>query len=132
VFVTCAPDLIYLKDTTGDGVADERRVVLTGFDATKTPQLRFSHPTLGVDNWIYLTSGLTGGRVTAPDHPERPPVVFANSDSRFNPITHAFELTGGQSQYGLTFDDQGHVQNEGAKPLRPFAEPAGVACVALV
>ena len=108
VFVTCAPDLIYLKDTTGDGVADERRVVLTGFDATKTPQLRFSHPTLGVDNWIYLTSGLTGGRVTAPGHPERPPVVFANSDSRFNPITHAFELTGGQSQYGLTFDDQGH------------------------
>ena len=108
VFVTCAPDLIYLKDTTGDGVADERRVVLTGFDATKTPQLRFSHPTLGVDNWIYLTSGLTGGRVTAPDQPERPPVVFANSDSRFNPITHAFELTGGQSQYGLTFDDQGH------------------------
>ena len=108
VFVTCAPDLLYLKDTTGDGVADERRVVLTGFDATKTPQLRFSHPTLGVDNWIYLTSGLTGGRVTAPDQPDRPPVVFANSDSRFNPITHGFELTGGQSQYGLTFDDQGH------------------------
>ena len=108
VFVTCAPDLLYLKDTTGDGIADERRVALTGFDATKTAQLRFSHPTLGIDNWIYLTSGLTGGRVTAPDHPERPPVVFGNSDARFNPITHAFELTGGQSQYGLTFDDQGH------------------------
>jgi putative membrane-bound dehydrogenase-like protein len=108
VFVTCAPDLLYLKDTTGDGVADQRRVMLTGFDATKTAQLRFSHPTLGVDNWIYLTSGLSTGRVTAPDHPERTPVVFGNSDSRFNPITHAFELTGGQSQYGLTFDDQGH------------------------
>jgi putative membrane-bound dehydrogenase-like protein len=108
VFVTCAPDLLYLKDTTGDGIADERRVVLTGFDATKTPQLRFSHPTLGIDNWIYLTSGLTGGRVIDADHPQRPPVVFGNSDSRFNPITHAFELTGGQSQYGLTFDDQGH------------------------
>ena len=65
VFVTCAPDLLYLKDTTGDGIADERRVVLTGFDATKTAQLRVSHPTLGIDNWIYLTSGLTGGRVTA-------------------------------------------------------------------
>ena len=47
VFVTCAPDLLYLKDTNGDGVADERRVVLTGFDATRTAQLRFSHPTLG-------------------------------------------------------------------------------------
>lgn len=108
VFVTCAPDLLYLKDRDGDGIADERRVVLTGFDATKTPQLRFSHPTLGIDNWIYLTSGLTGGRVVDPDYPQRPPVVFGNSDSRFNPITHVFELTGGQSQYGLTFDDRGH------------------------
>ena len=107
LFVTCAPDLIYLKDTNGDGVADERRVVLTGFDATRTAQLRFSHPTLGLDNWIYLTSGLTGGRVIAPEHPERPPLVFATSDSRFNPSTGAFELTGGQSQYGLTFDDYG-------------------------
>src|SRR4029453_14183435 len=62
VFVTRGPDLLYLKDTTGDGIADVRRVVLTGFDATKTTQLRFSHPTLGIDNWIYLTSGLTGDR----------------------------------------------------------------------
>ena len=108
VFVTCAPDLLYLKDTNGDGVADERRVMLTGFDATRTPQIRFSHPTLGLDNWMYLTSGLTGGRVTAPDHADRPPVTFSSSDSRFNPVTHDFELTGGQGQFGLTFDDYGH------------------------
>jgi putative membrane-bound dehydrogenase-like protein len=107
VFVSAAPDLLYLKDTTGDGVADLRRVVLTGFDATRTAQIRFSHPTLAMDNWIYLTSGLTGGRVTGPDHPGRPPVTFSNSDSRFNPFTRAFELTGGQGQYGLTFDDHG-------------------------
>ena len=107
VFVTCAPDLLYFKDTNGDGVADERRVVLTGFDATRTPQIRFSHPTLGIDNWVYLTSGLTGGRVTVPDHPERAPVAFGTSDSRFNPFTRAFELIGGQGQYGLTFDDYG-------------------------
>ena len=107
VFVSNAPDLLYLKDTTGDGVADERRVVLTGFDATRTAQIRFSHPTLGIDNWVYLTSGLTGGNVTAPEHPDRPPVKFTSSDSRFNPFTHAFELTGGQGQYGLTFDDHG-------------------------
>jgi putative membrane-bound dehydrogenase-like protein len=107
VFVTCAPDLIFLRDTTGDGIADERRVVLTGFDTTKTAQIRFSHPTLGLDNWVYLTGGLNGGRVTAPDRPEQPAVEFTNSDSRFNPITQAFELTGGQGQYGLTFDDHG-------------------------
>jgi putative membrane-bound dehydrogenase-like protein len=107
VFVTCAPDLLYLKDTNGDGVADERRVVLTGFSTSRTPQIRFSHPTLGIDNWVYLTSGLNGGKVTAPDHPDRAPVVFTTSDSRFNPFTFAFELTGGQSQFGLTFDDFG-------------------------
>jgi len=107
VFVTAAPDLLYFKDTTGDGIADERRVVLTGFDTTKTAQIRFSHPTLGMDNWVYLTSGLNGGRVTAPDHPDRPPVEFSSSDSRFNPLTLAFELTGGAGQYGLTFDNHG-------------------------
>ncbi len=107
VFVSDAPDLLYFKDTTGDGVADERRVILTGFDATRTAQIRFSHPTLGIDNWVYLTGGLTGGRITAPEHPDRPPVAFTSSDSRFNPFTHAFELTGGQGQYGLTFDDYG-------------------------
>ncbi len=107
VFVTVAPDLLYLKDTTGDGIADVRRVVLTGFNATRTAQIRFSHPTLGPDGWIYLTSGLNGGRVTSPAHPDRPPVEFASSDSRYHPRTGAFELAGGQGQYGLTFDDHG-------------------------
>ena len=107
IFVSAAPDLLYLKDTNDDGVADERRVVLTGFDARRTAQIRFSHPTLGIDNWVYLTSGLTGGQVTAPVHPDRAPVAFATSDSRFHPLTHAFELTGGKGQYGLTFDDYG-------------------------
>lgn len=107
VFVTVAPDLLYLKDTDGDGVADVRRVELTGFNANRTAQIRFSHPTLGPDGWIYLTSGLNGGRVTSPAHPERAAVEFASSDSRFNPRTGAFELVGGQGQYGLTFDDHG-------------------------
>src|SRR5947208_5557138 len=63
LLVTCAPDILYLKDTNGDGRADVREVVLTGFDASNTTQLRVSHPTLGPDNWIYVTSGLTGGKI---------------------------------------------------------------------
>jgi putative membrane-bound dehydrogenase-like protein len=107
VFVSCAPDLLYLKDTNGDGVADQRRVVLAGFDTSKTSQLRFSHPTLGIDNWVYLTGGLAGGRVSAPGRPERPAVTLGSNDGRFNPLTLAFEATGGQGQFGLTFDDFG-------------------------
>jgi putative membrane-bound dehydrogenase-like protein len=107
VFVTAAPDLLYLKDTTGDGVADERRVVLTGFNNTSTAQIRVSHPTLGMDNWIYLTSGLNGGAVTVPARPEQPAVKFSPSDSRVHPRTLEFELTGGRSQFCLTFDNAG-------------------------
>src|SRR5262245_23773362 len=85
VFVTSAPDILYLKDSNGDGVADEKRVVLTGFDITKTAQLRVSHPTLGFDGKIYVTSGLNGGKITSPEHPQRPAVTFSLKDGRFDP-----------------------------------------------
>jgi len=106
-FVTAAPDLLYLKDNDGDGIADERRVVLTGFEATKTAQIRVSHPTLGFDGNIYVTSGLNGGNVTSPLYPERPAVSFSPRDGRFNPDTFEFENTGGRAQFGLVFDPFG-------------------------
>jgi putative membrane-bound dehydrogenase-like protein len=107
VFVTCAPDILYLKDNDGDGVADERRVVLTGFSTTRTAQIRVSHPTLGLDGKVYVTSGLNGGKVTSPLHPERPPVVFTVADGRFDPVTFEFESLGGRAQFGQSFDAYG-------------------------
>ena len=104
LFVTAAPDILYLKDTDGDGVADKREIVLTGFDATKSAQLRVSHPTLGLDGKIYVTSGLNGGKVTSPAHPGRAAVTFSLKDGRFDPDTYAFENTSGRGQFGLTFD----------------------------
>jgi putative membrane-bound dehydrogenase-like protein len=107
IFVTCAPDIFYLKDTTGDGRADVRQVVLTGFFTNSTTQLRVSHPLLHLDGWVYLTSGLTGGNVHSPLHPERPKIAFTRSDSRFHPDTFEFETAGGAGQFGKTFDDAG-------------------------
>lgn len=104
VFVTCAPDIYYFKDTDGDGIADVKKVVLTGFNADKTAQIRTSHPTLGMDGWVYVTSGLNGGEVTSPEHPERDPVAFSPSDGRFHPENLEFQTTGGRSQFGLAFD----------------------------
>lgn len=106
LFVTCAPDVLYLKDTDGDGRADVRQVALTGFDASNTTQLRVSHPTLALDNWIYLTSGLTGGKVTSPSHPERS-AIEVRTDSRFRPDTLEFEPLEGRAQFGLAFDEFG-------------------------
>ena len=104
IFVTCAPDIFYFKDTDGDGVADEKRVVLTGFHDTKTAQIRISHPTLGLDGWIYVTGGLNGGDVTSPDYPDRPAVSYSSADGRFHPETFEFQVTGGKSQFGLSID----------------------------
>jgi len=107
VFVTCAPDIFYLKDTNGDGRADVRKVVFTGFNAGSTTQLRVSHPTLGIDNWVYVTSGLVGGKVTSPDHTNRPPVEMP-TDFRFRPDLTDYEAADGKAQFGLSFDDFGH------------------------
>jgi len=102
LIVTCAPDVLYLKDNDGDGVADERRVLLTGFATTGSTQLRVNAPTIGPDGWIYLAAGLSGGTVTCPEHPERPPLKMT-SDVRFHPKTLQVELVDGQSQYGRSF-----------------------------
>lgn len=107
VFVTCAPHIYYFKDTDGDGVADVKKVVLTGFNDTKTSQIRMSHPTLGPDGWIYITGGLNGGQVTSPAHPDRSPVTYTAADGRFHPETLEFQVTGGKSQFGLSIDPYG-------------------------
>jgi putative membrane-bound dehydrogenase-like protein len=107
LIVTCAPDVFFLKDTNGDGVADERRVLLTGFATTGSTQLRVNAPTIGPDGLIYLAAGLSGGTVTCPSHPERPPLKMT-SDLRFHPKTLEVELVDGKSQYGMSFDRDGN------------------------
>ena len=46
VLVSAAPDILFFKDTDGDGHADVREVVLTGFDASAGPLPR-QQPVLG-------------------------------------------------------------------------------------
>ena len=107
VIVTCAPDIFYLKDTDGDGKADVKRVLLTGFGTTSTTQLRVSHPTLGLDGWVHIAGGLVASKVTCPEHPERPAVDLPRGDARFHPDTLEIESWPGVGQFGLAFDDFG-------------------------
>ncbi len=106
LIVTCAPDVFFLKDNHGTGRADERRVLLTGFAITGSTQLRVNGPTLGPDGWIYFAAGLSGGNITSPDHPERPPVKMTG-DCRWNPDTGEIENVDGRGQYAMSFDDFG-------------------------
>jgi putative membrane-bound dehydrogenase-like protein len=105
--VTCAPDILFLRDTDGDGKADSRDVIFTGFGTEGSTQLRVSHPTLGPDGWIYVTNGLSGGTVVSPKHPEMKPLVLGRNTFRFSPDFSKAELAAGPAQFGLTFDDFG-------------------------
>jgi putative membrane-bound dehydrogenase-like protein len=104
VLVTCAPDLLFLQDTNHDGRADVREVWFTGFDPSNTTQLRVSHPTLSIDNWIYVTSGLVSGKIRRPGETN---ILEIKTDFRFRPDLSHWEAAEGRSQFGLSFDDFG-------------------------
>ena len=62
ILVTDAPDIYFLKDTTGDGIADIRKVLLSGFNPGNE-QLRANGLYWGLDNWIYGANGRSGGAI---------------------------------------------------------------------
>jgi putative membrane-bound dehydrogenase-like protein len=82
-------------------------VVLTGFDTKKSTQLRVNKPLPGPDGWIYLASGLSGGRITNPARPDLPPLDL-KTDLRFHPGTGEYEAVDGRSQFGHDFDAWGN------------------------
>jgi putative membrane-bound dehydrogenase-like protein len=61
VIVAQAPEMLFLKDTNGDDVADEKKVLFTGFSTADT-HAGPSNLTYGFDNWIYAMIGYAGFR----------------------------------------------------------------------
>jgi putative membrane-bound dehydrogenase-like protein len=104
VVVTAAPHIVYLRDTDGDGKADRREVLYEGF-ATQNPQLRVSHPVLGIDNWVYVANGLRGGQVKRAGKADAKPLNLGSMDFRFNLVHDRHEAISGMGQFGNCFDD---------------------------
>ncbi len=107
VLVTAAPDILFFKDTDGDGRADERYVLFTGF-GQGNQQLRVNGLQWGLDNWVYGANGRSDGEVGRPDAPAGKTVSLRGHDFRFRPGTGEFEAIAGRSQFGSTRDDWGH------------------------
>ncbi len=106
ILVTAAPDLLFFKDTDGDGRADVRSVILTGF-AEGNQQLRVNSPTWGLDNAVYLANGRSGGALRRPGDPPGNAVAIPRNDVRLDPATGSFAPIAGFSQFGLARDDWG-------------------------
>ena len=99
LIVPSAPDILYLKDENGDGVADTRKVLYTGFPRVNQ-EGRITNPRLGVDNWIYCANSGADGKITSPDHPEMPPVLVRGTDFRFDPVSGRRKPPRAPTQYG--------------------------------
>lgn len=57
VLAILPPQIVYLRDTDKDGVADQREVVDSGINAgLSNPEHAANGLTLGIDNWIYLAN----------------------------------------------------------------------------
>jgi putative membrane-bound dehydrogenase-like protein len=108
VFVAATPDVFYFKDSKGDGVADIRRLVLTGFGGTNTPmpQALINSFNWGLDNRIHGVTAGIGGVVTTPGW-SAGSVSLAGSDFAFDPRTLAVIAETGPAQSGLSFDNAG-------------------------
>ncbi|CAD73123.1 MAG TPA: cytochrome C [Rhodopirellula baltica] len=106
LFVGDAPNLYYFRDTDGDGKADQRDTVLTGFGTSNVQGLMNSFR-WGLDNRIHIACSSTGGMIRRPGQPESDAINIRGRDIALDPHTGDFELTSGAAQHGMSFDDWG-------------------------
>ncbi len=105
VLVACAPDIFYAVDRDGDGKADHREVLYTGF-GQGNQQHRLNGFELGLDGWIYGANGDSDGKVLSVKTGKT--TSISGRDFRFRPDTGEFEAESGRTQYGRRRDDWGH------------------------
>ncbi len=124
LLVANAPEMLYLEDTDGDGKADRKRVLYTGFDVGNIQQLLNSLQ-WGLDNWVYGVAGMAGGTIRSAEKLEAPAVVLRGRGIRFHPERPAsLQPTSGGGQYGLAADDwQQWFTNTNSQHLRHIVLP---------
>jgi putative membrane-bound dehydrogenase-like protein len=114
-FVSGAPDVIFAKDTDGDGKADTREVLFSGF-IESNPQHRISGFTWGLDGWLYLASGESSQDILC--HKTGETINIAGRDIRIHPDSGKLEPISGKSQYGRCRDDFNNwFGNNNSEPL---------------
>lgn len=107
IIVADAPDILWFKDTNGDDVPDERKVLFTGFGLSNVQGLINSF-NWGLDNRYYCSTSSTGAEATKPSDPSFKPLPLRGRDFALDCRTMLLEPTTGGAQHGLTFDDWGN------------------------
>ncbi len=106
LIATTRSQILFLKDTDGDGKADEIKSLIKGFNP-KHAQLQVSAPRWGLDGCVHFNNGLDAREIYPADNPTDV-VNIPGSNFKWDPRTDKITLTGGKGQYGGAFDDYGH------------------------
>jgi hypothetical protein len=102
------PDILFLADNDGDGRADERKVLFTGFKEGNQ-QHRMNGFEWGLDGWIYGANGDSGGKVRSVlKGANSDPVSISGGTFGFVRTTGEFEAESGNAQFGRHRDDWGN------------------------
>jgi putative membrane-bound dehydrogenase-like protein len=125
VIVTAAPEILFLKDSDGDGRADVRKVLFSGF-LEGNQQLRINGLRWGLDNWIYCAVGGHyrgyGASTKIKSHVTGEEISLGSRDFRFRPDTGEFDPESGPAQFGRNRDDWGHwFGSQNSNPLWHYA-----------
>lgn len=111
VFVANTPDLLYLKDTSGDGIADHRKTVMSGFGTKGHPaffvQQMPNSFKWGLDNRIHAVTSGNGGSVEVTGQNTEDYTEISGQDFSFDPNTFELSKESGGMQHGMSFDDWG-------------------------
>ncbi|GEP46365.1 PVC-type heme-binding CxxCH protein [Brevifollis gellanilyticus] len=121
LIATTRSQILFLKDTNGDGKADEIKPLIKGFNPRHS-QLQVSAPRWGLDGCVHFNNGLDAKEIypvervfqLVPGEPKQagkvdlPPTNVSSSNFKWNPKTGEITPTGGKGQYGGAFDDFGH------------------------
>lgn len=103
VFVGVAPDILYAKDTDGDGKADQIDRVFTGFGLQNVQGLLNTFK-WGLNNRIHGATSSSGGNIRRVGEDEATAISFRGRDFSFDPRTLEIRPESGGGQHGLTFD----------------------------
>ena len=127
VFVAAGPDLLFLKDSQTNGIANVRNVIFSGFGSTNpaTASTLPNNFNWGLDNRIHAASGGVAGSVPAYGAPGAAAVPLNSADFSFDPRELTLHAEAGPTESGLSFDDWGRKFTcDFRQPLRtPRYEP---------
>ncbi len=110
VIVMQAPEILFLRDTDGDGVCDKREVLFSGFGYRDTHAVA-SNLRWGLDGWIYATQGYSGGGSNVSNKDGKPMGKIGNGLFRFKPDGSEIEVVSSYNSntWGMDFSWDGEI-----------------------